>query len=290
MALQNMKAQLREEFSLEEIIELVVNLQAVDDIIRHILKGEKSGEKGKNIQRCVQEYVNNQEQLQSQEYVSQELKQYFTKEALNKEQLKKLVQFKETEYQKLFSGQEGKTEEEMLQLKQKMDRMILERLRDDEMDSQMQNMVTYKSKKYFEVTYDLDTLMQDRKGEDYRRELDYQLVAEDDEIQLENKRVECEHNLAKLRIILKQAQGIELQTHEMDFLTLWQERSKQGMGLDITRSHQTISQLSIKDKNILEKFRFSGFSFFQEYEVNEIFMELQNAFSMEIVKEKDLEF
>ena len=64
-------------------------------------------------------------------------------------------------------------------------------------------MNSFKSKKYFDVEYNLEKLMLQRKGNEYSIKFDKALIAEDETIQLENKRIECEQNLIKLRIIVK---------------------------------------------------------------------------------------
>lgn len=91
----------------------------------------------------------------------------------------------------------------MEEFKKKMNRYILKLLVEEQNAEEIHNMNSFKSKKYFDVEYDLDKLMLKRKGDDYQIKFDKQLIAEDETIQLENKRIECEQNLIKLRIIVK---------------------------------------------------------------------------------------
>lgn len=150
------------------------------------------------------------------------------------------MDFKENHYQQMY--RQGATLEEIKEFKAKMNRHILKLIREEQAADEIHNMNSFKSKKYFDVDYDLDALTSRRKGKDYEVKFDRQLIASSEEQAMENKRVECELFLAKMRVIVKQSKDIPLSETEEAFLALWESRS-----LKNTRSKQPLSSLSGND-------------------------------------------
>lgn len=71
----------------------------------------------------------------------------------------------------------GKSLQEVESFKAKMNRHILKLIRDEQAADEIHNMNSFKSKKYFDIEYNLDTLLSRRKGQDYSLSSDPLLLA-----------------------------------------------------------------------------------------------------------------
>ena len=82
----------------------------------------------------------------------------------------------------------------------------------------------------------------------------------DSDVRLENKRVEVQHNLLKLRLVMKLEQNQSLSDTEQQYYELWKTTSANNQKMPRRRSRMLINQVSQKDKGILDRFRLSEFN------------------------------
>lgn len=108
-------------------------------------------------------------------------------------------------------------------------------------------MVSYKTKKYLDVQYDLESLLENRNKKNYNIELDQELLEECNDQKLENKRIEAQNNLIKLRLIVKLEQNQSLSEIEQKYYDLWKENSSTNKSMPKRRSRMLIKEVNEKD-------------------------------------------
>ncbi len=119
--------------------------------------------------RNVDQYASNQQYLQKTEWVYRHIDRFFRNEAFKKERRQSLIELFQSQHKKLIKLKERK---EVDSFKQKLNRKLLKLIRNEQAEENLNNLVSYKTKKYLDVQYDLESLVENRNRRNYNVEMD----------------------------------------------------------------------------------------------------------------------
>ncbi|KRX10428.1 hypothetical protein PPERSA_10527 [Pseudocohnilembus persalinus] len=290
--LQNFKYELRRSDQ-QQMFSLLEELEFIDNLAQSHLDGNKCKQEeqfGQAVPRSGDEYFTYLENNGVEEMYNSDYLQFFIEKAQKKQKLIALWKQKNQGYvqEQYQLMQKGKiSRKQFNNIQKNINEELLDELKSLDDNSKEDVLLQGPSRKFVEVKLDINTFIQDKKGNNYNRYQDQDFLDAQGDVQqaLQTKRFRAEQQLIKTRILYKLQNEIKLSQNETKYAQAW----SQGKLQDNEFTYRSIKTLSEKDQNTLKQLKFSDLTQFEDFPLSDIILEFSQLFNSNLIKDIDFQ-